>query len=205
MMKKLIDLAIISISVFVLLPLILIIWILILGFLGRPAIFCQERAGLHGKPFMMYKFRTMTNELDYKGQLLDDSARITAFGRLLRSTSLDELPGIWNVIKGDMSLVGPRPLLVEYTPFYSKAQFRRHEVLPGLTGWAQINGRNSISWDQKFELDVWYVDNYSILLDLKILAVTFFKVLCRVGVENNDSITMQKFSEIVESDKKDVL
>ena len=196
MAKKIIDLIVASISLIFLLPIISVLCILVLWLHGRPAIFCQLRAGLNGKPFVMYKFRTMTNQLDCSGQLLNDSERVTPFGRFLRSASLDELPGLWNVIKGDMSLVGPRPLLVEYTPYYSKTQFRRHEVLPGLTGWAQINGRNTISWDEKFELDVWYVDNKSTLLDFKILAITSIKVLGRIGVEHKNNITMPKFSDV---------
>ena len=196
MAKKIIDLVVTSISLVILLPIISILFLLVLLLHGRPVIFSQLRVGLNGNPFMMYKFRTMTNQLDNNGQLLDDSLRVTAFGRFLRSTSLDELPELWNVIKGDMSLVGPRPLLVEYIPYYSKKQFRRHEVLPGLTGWAQINGRNTISWDEKFELDIWYVENKSILLDIKIIAITLFKVVCRIDVEYKKNITMPKFSKI---------
>jgi len=196
MANKIIDLVVTSISLIILLPLISVLFILILWLHGRPVIFRQLRVGLNGKPFIMYKFRTMTNQLDYNGKLLGDSQRITAFGKFLRRTSLDELPELWNVIKGDMSLVGPRPLLVEYIPYYSKKQFRRHEVLPGLTGWAQINGRNKISWDERFELDVWYVKNKSILLDLKIIVITVFKVIGRVDVEHQNNITMPKFSKI---------
>ena len=196
MAKKIIDLVVTSLSLIILLPIISILFLLVLFLHGRPVIFGQLRVGLNGNTFIMYKFRTMTNQLDYNGQLLDDSKRVTAFGRFLRSTSLDELPELWNVIKGDMSLVGPRPLLVEYIPYYSKKQFRRHEVLPGLTGWAQINGRNTISWDEKFELDIWYVENKSILLDIKIIAITLFKVICRIDVEHKKNITMPKFSEV---------
>ena len=196
MAKKIIDLVVTSLSLIILLPIISILFLLVLFLHGRPVIFGQLRVGLNGNTFIMYKFRTMTNQLDYNGQLLDDSKRVTAFGRFLRSTSLDELPELWNVIKGDMSLVGPRPLLVEYIPYYSKKQFRRHEVLPGLTGWAQINGRNTISWDEKFELDIGYVENKSILLDIKIIAITLFKVICRIDVEHKKNITMPKFSEV---------
>ena len=195
MTKRMIDLLISSILLVIFLPVIFILGILVLWLHGMPAIFCQQRAGIYGKPFVMYKLRTMTNHLDCNDQLLDDSQRITRFGRFLRNTSLDELPGLWNVIKGDMSLVGPRPLLVEYLPYYSKIQFRRHEVLPGLTGWAQINGRNKISWDERFDLDIWYVDNRSIFLDFKILVFTVSKVICRIGVEHDSDITMPKFSE----------
>mgnify|MGYP001328041628 CR=1 FL=1 len=194
MIKRIIDLLVSSTLLVLLSPIVLILSISVLCLHGRPAIFCQPRAGINGKPFMMYKLRTMTNQLDCNGQLLDDFDRLTRFGRFLRSTSLDELPGLWNVIRGDMSLVGPRPLLLEYIPHYSKTQFRRHEVLPGVTGWAQINGRNKIPWDKKFELDVWYVDNRSILLDIKILAMSLSKVLKRVDVEDEKNITAPKFS-----------
>ena len=161
--------------------------------LGSPVIFAQPRPGLNGNIFNMIKFRTMTNKCDLDGNLLPDSIRLTKFGQLLRLTSLDELPGLWNVIKGNMSLVGPRPLLVEYLPLYNDRQLRRHEVLPGITGWAQVNGRNSISWDEKFDLDVWYVDNQSIWLDLKILWLTVKKVIMRDGINQDDQATSEYF------------
>jgi lipopolysaccharide/colanic/teichoic acid biosynthesis glycosyltransferase len=162
--------------------------------LGRPVFFRQVRPGLHGKPFEMVKFRTMTDERRPDGQLLPDAERLTPFGRFLRATSLDELPELWNVIKGDMSLVGPRPLLMEYLPLYIPAQARRHEVRPGITGWAQVNGRNAISWEEKFKLDVWYVDNRSIWLDIKILWLTVRKVLVRDGISAQGEATMTKFT-----------
>jgi lipopolysaccharide/colanic/teichoic acid biosynthesis glycosyltransferase len=161
--------------------------------LGSPVLFKQPRPGLNGNIFNMIKFRTMTNECDLYGNLLPDSDRLTKFGKFLRSTSLDELPGLWNVIKGNMSLVGPRPLLIEYVSLYNSKQARRHEVLPGITGWAQVNGRNAITWDEKFDLDVWYVDNRSIWLDIKILWLTINKVFIRDGVNQTNHVTMQKF------------
>jgi lipopolysaccharide/colanic/teichoic acid biosynthesis glycosyltransferase len=162
--------------------------------LGAPALFRQVRPGLGGRPFEMIKFRTMTDAKDASGQLLPDSERLTPFGRWLRSTSLDELPELWNVLCGHMSLVGPRPLLMEYLPLYSAEQARRHDVRPGITGWAQINGRNAISWDQKFALDVWYVDNQSLWLDLKILVLTVLKVAKREGISSAGEATMPRFT-----------
>jgi lipopolysaccharide/colanic/teichoic acid biosynthesis glycosyltransferase len=161
--------------------------------LGSPVFFRQPRPGLEGKVFNIHKFRTMTDECDKNGVLLSDKDRLTKFGKILRSTSLDELPGLWSVLKGDMSLVGPRPLLVEYLPLYSEKQSRRHEVRPGITGWAQVNGRNAIGWDEKFDLDVWYVDNQSIWLDIKILWMTVKKVIIRDGISQNNHVTMDKF------------
>jgi len=161
--------------------------------LGSPVIFTQPRPGLNSNIFNMIKFRTMTNKSDLEGNLLPDSMRLTKFGKLLRSTSLDELPSLWNVLIGDMSLVGPRPLLVEYLPLYSEKQSRRHEVKPGITGWAQVNGRNAISWDEKFDLDVWYVDNQSIWLDIKILWLTVKKVIVRDGISAQGDVTMPIF------------
>ena len=161
--------------------------------LGSPVLFKQPRPGLNGHIFKMIKFRSMTNEISTSGILLSDSDRSTKFGQFLRSTSLDELPGLWSVFKGDMSLVGPRPLLVEYLPLYSKKQSRRHEVKPGITGWAQVNGRNTISWDEKFILDVWYVDNQSIWLDVKILWLTVKKVIARDGISAQGGATMPVF------------
>jgi lipopolysaccharide/colanic/teichoic acid biosynthesis glycosyltransferase len=174
------------------LPLMLI-FCLIHCRLGSPVLFHQVRPGLKGKPFKMIKFRTMTNECDFDGNLLPDSQRLTSLGRFLRTTSLDELPELWNVIKGDMSLVGPRPLLMEYLPLYTEEQARRHEVRPGITGWAQVNGRNAISWEDKFKLDVWYVDNQSFWLDLKILWLTVQKVIKRQDINFQGEATMSKF------------
>jgi sugar transferase EpsL len=174
-------------------PLLCLLTIIILFTLGSPILFKQQRPGLFGKPFIFYKFRTMTSEKDENGNLLPDEKRLTKFGNFLRKTSLDELPSLWNVLKGNMSLVGPRPLLMEYLPLYSKEQMRRHEVKPGITGWAQINGRNAISWDEKFKLDVWYVDNQSIWLDTKILFITAWKVLKREGISQKGHVTMERF------------
>lgn len=161
--------------------------------LGSPIIFKQKRPGLHGKPFTMFKFRTMTDKKGKDGNLLPDSERLTPFGRMLRSTSLDELPELINVLKGEMSLVGPRPLLMEYIPRYTPEQFRRHEVLPGITGLAQINGRNELEWEKRFELDIFYVDNRSFFLDLKILILTVYKVIKRDGISSKTSATMEEF------------
>ena len=162
--------------------------------LGSPVFFRQVRPGMNGEPFEMVKFRTMTDERGPDGQLLPDAVRLTAFGCFLRSSSLDELPELWNVLKGDMSLVGPRPLLMEYLPLYSPEQARRHEVRPGITGWAQVNGRNAISWEDKFRLDVWYVDHHSLWLDIKILLATIRKVLVRDGISASGEATMSKFT-----------
>nr|WP_255461668.1 sugar transferase [Alcanivorax xiamenensis] len=178
----------------VLSPVLLVLAIMIRSKLGSPILFTQERPGLDGKPFKMMKFRTMTDERDEEGDLLPDEARLTRFGAFLRSTSLDELPELINVLKGDMSLVGPRPLLMEYLPLYSERQYRRHEVRPGITGWAQINGRNALSWDEKFELDVWYVENRSLWLDIKILFLTVLKVVKRDGISHGEEATMPKFT-----------
>ncbi len=161
---------------------------------GRPVLFSQMRPGLNGAPFEMIKFRTMTNERDSKGMLLPDDQRLTRFGQFLRSSSLDELPELWNVLKGEMSLVGPRPLLVEYLPLYNERQSKRHLVRPGVTGWAQINGRNALSWDEKFELDVWYVENRTLWLDIKILFLTVWKVVRRDGISHAEEATMPKFT-----------
>lgn len=196
MIKRAIDIVVSLITVVLLLPIFLIISILVILMLGRPILFCQERPGLNGTIFKMYKFRSMLNA-NSNGSLENvktDSVRLTQFGMWLRATSLDELPGLWNVIKGEMSLVGPRPLLVEYLPLYSKEQARRHEVKPGITGWAQINGRNNISWDEKFKLDVWYVDNMSLALDLKILFKTFLKVIKKSDITSTDSATTKPFA-----------
>lgn len=174
------------------LPLLLLV-LLIYRKLGSPVFFRQVRPGLHGNPFVMVKFRTMTNECASNGDLLPDALRLTQFGQFLRSTSLDELPELWNVLKGDMSLVGPRPLLIEYLPLYTTEQFRRHDVRPGITGWAQVNGRNTICWEDKFKLDVWYVDNSTLWLDIKILFITVGRVLVRDGISAPGEATMPVF------------
>ncbi len=176
------------------LPIFFLIAVLIVLRIGSPVFFRQTRPGLDGKPFELIKFRTMLDAVDKGGNLLPDDQRMTPFGQMLRSTSLDELPELWNVLKGDMSLVGPRPLLMEYLPLYNIEQKRRHEVRPGITGWAQVNGRNSLSWDERFKLDVWYVDNHSLRLDLKILFLTIKKVLKRDGISAEGEVTMSKFT-----------
>ena len=192
-MKRVFDLVITFIGLLLIVPVIILVAALVRLKLGSAIFFKQARPGLNGDVFNMYKFRTMTNECDKNGVLLSDKDRLTKFGKFLRSTSLDELPGLWCVLKGDMSLVGPRPLLVEYLPLYSEKQSRRHEVKPGITGWAQVNGRNAISWDEKFDLDVWYVDNQSIWLDIKILWMTIKKVIVRDGISQNNHVSMDKF------------
>lgn len=161
--------------------------------LGSPVFFTQTRPGLHGNPFRMFKFRTMRNATDVAGNVLPDEERLTPFGRFLRASSMDELPELWNVLRGDMSLTGPRPLLMEYLPRYNEFQMRRHEVRPGITGWAQVNGRNAISWEKKFELDVWYVDHRSLWLDVKILWLTVIKMFHREGISQNGHVTVEKF------------
>lgn len=174
-------------------PILAVIALLVRLKLGSPILFRQQRPGLHGKPFTLYKFRTMTDARDADGNLLPDAERLTNFGRFLRRTSLDELPELINVLKGDMSLVGPRPLLIQYLQRYTPEQARRHETRPGITGWAQINGRNALSWEEKFHLDVWYVDNVSLWLDLKILFLTVWKVLRREGISQTGHATMEEF------------
>jgi lipopolysaccharide/colanic/teichoic acid biosynthesis glycosyltransferase len=193
-LKRLFDVTVSGVSLVVLSPVLLGLAYLIARRLGSPVLFSQERPGLNGKPFRMYKFRSMTQARDASGELLPDSERLTQFGRWLRATSLDELPGLWNVFRGDMSLVGPRPLLMEYLEHYSLEQARRHEIKPGMTGWAQINGRNAISWEDKFKLDLWYVDNRSFLLDFQILWGTVLKVLRRDGISAAGDATMPKFT-----------
>jgi lipopolysaccharide/colanic/teichoic acid biosynthesis glycosyltransferase len=194
LMKRLFDIAISGALLVILAPLFLIIGLLVIIILGTPVLFVQDRPGLNGVPFRMYKFRTMLNAYDSNGVALEDCLRLTRFGRFLRSTSLDELPELWNVLVGHMSLVGPRPLLIEYLPLYSKEQMRRHDVRPGITGLAQVNGRNAIGWSERFNIDVWYVDNASLWLDLKILARTIGKVLARDGVSKVGEATMSKFT-----------
>jgi len=192
-MKRLFDFLVSFFVLVVLLPIILLVAFSIRLKLGSPIFFYQQRPGLNGDLFQMVKFRTMLDISDVDGNLLSDSARLTSFGKFLRSTSLDELPELWNVLKGEMSLVGPRPLLIEYLPLYNKQQAHRHDVKPGVTGWAQVNGRNAISWEQKFELDIWYVKNHNMLLDLKILWMTIFKVFKRAGISQDNEVTMNKF------------
>lgn len=193
-MKRLFDVAVSVSLILLLFPVLCGLAILVRRNLGSPVIFRQMRPGLSAQPFELLKFRTMTEARDVGGQLLPDSERLTRFGRFLRASSLDELPGLINVMKGEMSLVGPRPLLMHYVPLYDAHQARRHEVRPGITGWAQVNGRNALSWDEKFELDVWYVDNRSFLLDLKILAMTVLKVVRRDGISAEGEATMAPFT-----------
>ena len=193
-MKRLVDILASFVGIILLTPVFLLVAFLIRKNLGSPVIFSQIRSGIDGKPFKMYKFRSMKNAIDTSGNPLPDAERLTPFGQKLRSTSLDELPELWNVLKGDMSLVGPRPLLMEYLPLYDKEQYRRHNVRPGITGWAQINGRNAISWEDKFKLDVWYVDNQSLKLDLKILLLTIKKVFIKEGISSSGEVTTSKFT-----------
>lgn len=193
-LKRVFDICASAIALSLLAPVFIGTAILVRVKLGSPILFTQIRPGLHGQPFKMMKFRSMTDERDSQGELLPDAQRLTAFGKFLRSSSLDELPELLNVLKGDMSLVGPRPLLMEYLPLYSVEQARRHYAKPGITGWAQINGRNAISWEQKFSLDIWYVDNQSLLLDIKILFLTVLKVFKREGISAAGEATMSKFT-----------
>ncbi len=193
MIKRFFDFLIALTALVILSPVILITAVLIRFKLGSPILFTQDRPGLNGNVFKMMKFRSMLDAQDGNGNPLPDEQRMTTFGALLRSTSLDELPGLINVLKGDMSLVGPRPLLVEYLPLYNQEQAKRHNVRPGITGWAQVNGRNAISWEDKFTLDVWYVDNQSLFLDLKILLLTVKKVFVREGIASDGHVTIEKF------------
>ncbi|MBK3497120.1 sugar transferase [Viridibacillus sp. YIM B01967] len=192
-MKRILDFLVSLTMILILSPIMIAVWLLVRLKLSSPALFKQARPGLNGKVFCVYKFRTMTNERDKHGELLPDSVRLTKFGQLLRMFSLDELPQLWNVLKGDMSFVGPRPLLVEYLPLYSERQARRHEVRPGITGWAQVNGRNAISWELRFEHDLWYIDHHTIWLDFKILLLTVKKVFVSEGINQQGQATMQKF------------
>ena len=194
MIKRLFDIFASAIGLIVLSPLLLMVAVLVRFKLGSPVFFTQVRPGVGGKPFKMIKFRTMLEATDAQGNPLPDAERMTPFGRMLRATSMDELPELWNVLKGDMSLVGPRPLLMEYIPLYSREQFRRHEVRPGITGWAQVNGRNAISWEERFKLDVWYVENHNLWLDLKIIFLTVKRVLQRDGISQEGQATMTKFT-----------
>ena len=191
--KRFLDIMLSLIALIILSPVLLIVWCLVKSKLGSPVIFVQERPGKDGKVFKLYKFRTMTDERDTNGKLLSDEVRLTKFGKVLRSTSLDELPELWNIVKGDMSIVGPRPLLVRYLPLYNERQARRHEVRPGFTGLAQVNGRNSISWEEKFEWDVQYVDNITFWGDVKIIFNTVKVVFKRDGISSETSATMEEF------------
>jgi len=193
-MKRFIDVSIALLVLVALSPILVVVAILVRWHFGSPVIFRQQRAGLHGRPFRLIKFRTMLDDPDVSGGAREDEARLTPFGRMLRASSLDELPELWNVLRGDMSLVGPRPLLLDYLPLYSPEQMRRHEIRPGITGWAQVNGRNSQSWEDRFKLDVWYVDNRSFWLDVKILMLTVLKVLRREGINAAGQATMVRFT-----------
>lgn len=193
-MKRIFDFIVALSALLILLPVFISVALVVRIKLGSPILFLQKRPGLQGKVFKMYKFRSMLDAYDDNGQPLPNELRMSSFGKLLRSTSLDELPGLFNVLKGDMSLVGPRPLLVQYLPLYNEEQARRHNVRPGITGWAQVNGRNAISWEQKFKLDVWYVENQSFCLDFKILLLTVKKVFFRTDINSSDNVTMSKFT-----------
>ena len=193
MIKRLFDIIIALLALIIFSPVIVITAYLIRKRLGSSVLFRQVRPGLNGKPFEIVKFRSMRDAVDSQGNTLPDSERLTPFGEKLRSSSLDELPGLWNVLKGDMSLVGPRPLLVEYLPLYNQEQAKRHNVRPGITGWAQVNGRNAISWEEKFKLDVWYVENQSFWLDIKILLLTVKKVFVKEGISADGHVTIEPF------------
>ncbi len=192
-MKRTFDIAVILIAVPILVPLMALVYLLVRFKLGAPVFFTQVRPGLHGKPFKLIKFRSMTDQRDNQGRLLSDEIRLTPFGKFLRATSLDELPEFWNVLKGEMSLVGPRPLLMEYLERYTREQARRHDVSPGLTGWAQVNGRNASSWEDRFAHDVWYVDHQNFWLDLKILGLTLWKTIKREGISAENHVTKSPF------------
>jgi len=193
-MKRLFDFCLALILILMTLPITIVTSFLILSKMGKPLFFRQKRPGLNGKIFSIYKFRTMTNEKDKMGNLLPDEDRLIGLGKFIRSTSIDELPQLLNILKGEMSFVGPRPLLVEYLLLYNKSQKKRHNVKPGITGWAQVNGRNAISWEQKFEYDVWYVENQSFMVDMKIMWMTFLKVIKRSDISSSTSQTMEKFT-----------
>ncbi|QQE87170.1 sugar transferase [Azotobacter chroococcum] len=194
MLKRLFDLLVATTALLLLAPLLLVLAWLVRRRIGAPVLFRQLRPGLHGRPFELLKFRSMREALDERGRPLPDAERLTPFGRFLRASSLDELPELWNVLRGDMSLVGPRPLLMEYLPLYTPEQARRHAVRPGITGWAQVNGRNALSWEEKFRLDVWYVDHRSFRLDLRILLLTLKRVLAREGINAEGEATMARFT-----------
>lgn len=193
-MKRMLDIFIAALLLLLLFPITLIVALLIRFKLGSPVFFKQKRPGLEGKPFNVYKFRTMTDERDENGVLLPDYIRLTSFGSFLRRYSLDEFLQLVNVLRGELSLVGPRPLLMDYLPLYTEEQAKRHQVRPGITGWAQVNGRNAISWEEKFRLDIWYVENSSLLLDLKILFLTLYKVFKQEGIHQENHVTMEKFT-----------
>ena len=196
--KRILDVLLSGCALVVLFPVLLIVAVLVRTKLGSPVIFCQERVGKDEKIFKMYKFRSMTDARDENGELLPDEVRLTKFGRALRATSLDELPELWNIFKGDMSIVGPRPLLVRYLPRYNEEQHHRHDVRPGLTGWAQVNGRNALSWEDKFRLDVWYCEHVSFSLDVKVIFLTVKCVLHHEGISGADSATMEEFRGVME-------
>ena len=200
MIKRGIDLTISFALLLLLTPLFLLLAVIIYFRLGSPVLFFQERPGLHGNLFKIIKFRSMVDAADDEGNILSDALRLTRFGTLLRASSLDELPGLWNVLKGEMSLVGPRPLMIEYLPLYNEEQRRRHDVRPGITGWAQVNGRNTLSWEEKFKHDVWYVDHASFGLDMKILVLTLQKVIQREGIQGEGEATASKFMGVSASD-----
>ncbi|QEY25159.1 sugar transferase [Neisseria zalophi] len=202
LLKRLLDIVASALGLIILSPILLILIYLIRKNLGSPVFFTQTRPGQDGKPFKMIKFRSMRDAVDANGNPLPDSERLTDFGKKLRATSLDELPELWNVLKGDMSLVGPRPLLMQYLPLYNEFQYRRHEMKPGITGWAQVNGRNALSWDDKFKYDVWYIDNYSFMLDIKILFLTIKKVFVREGISAEGEATMPYFTGNHDHEKK---
>ena len=201
-MKRLIDILVALVALILLSPIIAAVALAVRIKLGSPVLFRQTRPGIHGEAFTILKFRTMRDERDKNGRQLPDEERLTDFGKWLRATSLDELPELWNVLRGDMSLVGPRPLLMQYLPLYTPEQMRRHDVRPGLTGWAQVNGRNSLDWESKFALDTWYVDNRSTLLDLRILFMTAISVFGQHGISHGDSATMPEFSGTTSTKKK---
>ncbi len=201
-MKRIFDFLLVIPACILLLPVMAGIALLVRAFLGYPAIFRQTRPGFHGKPFIIYKFRTMTDSYDERGNMLPDRERLPAFGRFLRASSLDELPELFNVLKGDMSLVGPRPLLMQYLDRYTPEQMRRHDVKPGITGWAQINGRNALSWEEKFQFDLWYVDNCSLWLDIQILLLTVWKILRRESISRPGHVTMEEFTGTQHEDTK---
>lgn len=194
MIKRIFDIVVSAVALLVFSPLLLVFSLLVSRKMGKPVFFVQKRPGLNCKPFKMIKFRTMKDAIGGDGKLLPDVDRLTEFGKFLRSSSIDELPGLWNVLIGEMSLVGPRPLLMEYLDKYSKEQARRHDVRPGITGWAQVNGRNALSWEKKFTLDVWYVDNQSFWLDIRILWLTIVKVVKKDGISADGEATMTKFT-----------
>jgi len=202
-MKRVLDVVAAGAALVLLSPILAAVALAVAMRIGRPVLFRQMRPGLHGRPFLLVKFRTMANLRDPDGKLLPDEQRLTPLGRWLRSTSLDELPELWNILKGDMSLVGPRPLLMQYLPRYTPEQARRHEVRPGLTGWAQVNGRNALTWDEKFAHDVWYVDHWSLRLDLRILALSVLSVFRRHGIAAEGSATMPEFMGSAGEDRSD--